>query len=90
MNKKLTTVLKEANKKLKEQKFFSNYHLIVDGDFTDEYNQIILTSPDGRHNFPVTYAETETEAIVAVNAYMVGLSHGKDNSYPKLCDRNNY
>ena len=86
MSKKLSTVLKDANKKLKKNKIFTNYQIMIDGNFTSIYNEIRLSSNDGRHHFPITYAETENDAIAAINAYMTGLSHGKDNSYVHLCD----
>lgn len=40
--------------------------------------------------FPISNAETVGEAIAVINGYMTGLSHGKDNSYPKFCDKDNY
>lgn len=85
MDKKLAKALKDANKKLKDNKIFKNYEITVNGDFTNEYNMIQLTSKKGRI-FPIGNAETTGEAAAIVNAYMVGLGHGKDNSYPKFCD----
>lgn len=90
MGKKLEKALKEANKELKQKKLFDNYVIRVEGNFTGIYNEVQLYNDKTSHVFPVTYAETEGEAIAAVNAYMAGLRHGKDNSYPKLCDRDNY
>ena len=88
MDKKLTKVLKEANKKLREKKIFQNYSLVVDGDFTSEYNEVRLTFK-GRV-FPIANAETVGEALATINGYMAGLSHGENNSYPKMCDKDNY
>ncbi len=90
MNKKLSRTIKEANEKLKKDRIFQNYQITVDGLFTNEYNEVRLSSKDGHSHFPITNAETEGEAIAAINAYMTGLSHGKDNSYPKFCDNGKY
>lgn len=90
MNKKLSKTIKEANEKLKKNKIFQNYQITVDGNFTNEYNEVRLSSTDGHKHFPIINAETEGEAIAAINAYMTGLSHGKINSYPKICDKGNY
>ena len=89
MNKELEKALKKANKELKEKNFFLNYELVVEGDFTTEYNQLYLQNKRG-HTFPVTYVETVGEALRAVEAYMTGLRHGGEKSYPKLCDHDNY
>ena len=86
MSKKLVKALKDANDTLKKKNIFKNYQIVVDGNFTTEYNEIRLSSKDGYHNFPITNVETEGEAIAAINAYMTGLRHGKENSYPKFCD----
>ena len=89
MNKKLSKVLKDANEKIRKENLFKNYRIMVDGDFTSEYNEICLESDKGRR-FPIAWAETEGEAVAAINAYVVGLTHGKDDSYPRVCDRDNY
>ena len=68
---------------------FKNYRIIVDGDFTNEYNEICLEAGKGRR-FPIAWAETEGEAVAAINVYVAGLTHGKENSYPRVCDRDNY
>lgn len=47
MNKKLAKTLKDANKKLKEEKYLVNYQIAIDGDFTSEYNEIRLENKDG-------------------------------------------
>lgn len=88
MGKKLVKALKDANKGLKKRKFLLNYELVIDGDFTTIYNELRLEK-DGRC-FPISNVETEGEAIAAINAYMSGFSHGKDNSYVRLCDSINY
>ena len=89
MNKKLSKFLKDANEKIRKENLFNNYRIMVDGDFTSEYNEICLESGKGRR-FPIAWAETEGEAVAAINAYVVGLTHGKDDSYPRVCDRDNY
>lgn len=89
MNRNLSKVLKDANEKIKKDNIFKNYRIIVDGDFTSEYNEICLESTSGRR-FPIAWAETEGEAAAAINAYVAGLTHGKENSYPRVCDRDNY
>lgn len=89
MNKKLEKVLKDANTEIIKKKFFNNFQINIHGDFKNEYNEIILSAKDGYHNFPIAWAETEGEAIAAINAYMAGLRHGKSNSYPKICDEEN-
>ena len=89
MDKKLAKVLKDANKKLKENKIFQNFEISVNGNFTSEYNDIQLISKKGRM-FPISNAETVGEAIAVINGYMTGLAHGKDNSYTKFCDKDNY
>lgn len=89
MNRNLSKVLKNANEKIKKENIFKNYRIIVDGDFTSEYNEICLESGKGRR-FPIAWAETEGEAVAAINAYVAGLTHGKENSYPRVCDRDNY
>ena len=88
MDKNLSKVLKDANKKLREKKIFQNYCLAVDGDFTSEYNEVRLTFKG--HVFPIANAETAGEAIAVINGYMAGLAHGGNSSYPKMCDKNNY
>ncbi len=88
MDKKLTRVLKDANKKLRDNKYFQNYELEVEGSFTSEYNEVRLTYK-GRV-FPIANAENVGEAIAVINGYLTGLGHGKENSYPKMCDRDNY
>ena len=88
MDKKLKEVLNNANKELKNKKIFQHYEIVVDGDFTNEYNQVEIVA-NCRH-FPITEVKTPEEAIAVIKGYMVGLAHGKDNSYPKLCDKNNY
>ena len=87
MDKKLNEVLNNANKELKNKKIFQYYKIVVDGDFTNKYNQVELVA--NCHHFPITEAETPEEAIAVIKGYMVGLAHGKDNSYPKLCDKKN-
>lgn len=86
MIKKLTKALKDANKQLKERKFLVNYQIVINGDFTGKYNEIRLEYDC--HCFPIAYAETEGEAIAAINAYMSGISHGREKSYVQLCDKN--
>ena len=88
MEKKLAKALKDANKGLKKRKFLLNYELVIDGDFTTIYNELRLEKDGGC--FPISNVETEGEAIAAINAYMSGFSHGKDNSYVRLCDSINY
>lgn len=87
MNKQLTKALNEANKKLKKNGIFNNFKITVEGNFKDEFNDVCLSSEDGRQHFPIASVETEGEAIAAISAYMSGLSHGKDNSYPKICNK---
>lgn len=82
MKKKFENILKERNKALKL--VFKNYKIVVDGDFTSEYNFVNLTY--GYHHFPIATVATEGEAIAAIDGYMAGLAHGKDNSYVKICD----
>ena len=89
MEKKLEKALKDANKKLKERKYFVNYQIEIDGDFTSEYNEIRLANKDGQC-FPIGWAETEGEAVAAIGAYMSGIAHGRDNSYVRMCDNRNY
>lgn len=86
MNKKLEKVLKDANKELKERKYLVKYQIVIGGNFTSVYNEVRLEY-DGRC-FPICNAETEGEAIAAINAYMTGLSHGEEKSYVKFCDKN--
>ena len=88
MTKELEKALKNANKELKERKFLLNYQIVIDGDFTSEYNELRLEK-DG-HCFPICNAETEGEAVAAISAYMSGLAHGQENSYVLMCDKNNY
>ena len=88
MDKKLAKVINDANKRLKDQKIFKNYEIVVDGDFSTEINKVQLTSKKGRF-FPIANVGTVGEAIAVINGYMTGLAHGKDSSYPKLCDKNN-
>lgn len=90
MNKKLSKAIKEANENLKKNKIFRNYQISVDGDFTSEYNEVRLANAKSGRIFPIANAETEGEAIAAISAYMTGLGHGKENSYPRICDRDNY
>lgn len=33
-------------------------------------------------------AETEREDIAIIKAYVIGLRHGEEKSYPKFCDKN--
>ena len=86
MTKKIEKALKAANKELKERKFLSNYQIEIDGDFSNEYNEVRLKSPDGYHHFPIAYAETEGEAIAVIKAYISGFSHGREKSYVRFCD----
>lgn len=88
MDKKLAKVIKEANKRLKDQKIFQNYEIVVEGDFSAEINKVQLTSKKGRF-FPIANVESVSEAIAVINGYVTGLAHGKDSSYPKFCDKNN-
>lgn len=88
MDKKLAKVIKEANKRLKDQKIFQNYEIVVEGDFSTEINKVQLTSKKGRF-FLIAYVESVSEAIAVINGYVTGLAHGKDSSYPKFCDKNN-
>lgn len=88
MNKKLAKALKEANTMLKKDNLFKNHHITINGDFSGIYNEIDLSTNDEVHHFPITYAETEGEAIAAINAYMTGLRHGREKSYPRICDQN--
>ena len=88
MTKKIEKALKAANKKLKERKFLNNYQIVIDGDFSNEYNEVLLTkSPDGCRFFHIANAETEGEAIAAIEAYMSGFSHGIEKSYVRFCDK---
>lgn len=86
MKKKLVKALKDANKELKERKFLVNFQIVIHGNFTSEYNELRLEH-DG-HCFPICYAETEGEAVAAINAYMSGMAHGRDKSYVQFCDKN--
>ena len=87
MTKKIEKALKAANKELKERKFLSNYQIEIDGDFSDEYNEVRLKSPDGCSYFPIANAETEGEAIAVIKAYISGFSHGMEKSYVRFCDQ---
>lgn len=87
MSKKLDAVIKKFNKELKDRKYFTNFSIICDGNFTTKYNSLILRHDKGWHNFPIADVETENEAIAALQGYMAGLSHNKDKSYVKLCDK---
>ena len=87
MTEKILKILTDTNKELKKKNFFKNYEITIDGDFTSEYNFIALES--GSHTFPIATVATEGEAIAAVSAYVTGLRHGKDNSYPAFCDGGN-
>lgn len=87
MTKKIEKALKAANKKLKERKFLNNYQIVIDGNFSNEYNEVLLKSPDGCRCFPIANAETEGEAIAAIEAYMSGFSHGIEKSYVRFCDK---
>lgn len=86
MKKKLAKALKDANKKLKERKFLLNFQIEIRGNFTSEYNELRLEH-DGRC-FPICNVETEEEAVVAIAAYMSGISHGMEKSYVQFCDKN--
>ncbi|MCR5066341.1 MAG: hypothetical protein K6A67_11335 [Bacteroidales bacterium] len=86
MTKKIEKILKEANKELKSRKFLNSYQIEIGGDFSNEYNEVRLTSPDGHHKFPIANAETEGEAIAVIKAYISGFSHGKEKSYVRFCD----
>lgn len=87
MAKKIEKALKAANKELKERKFLNNYQIEIDGDFSNEYNEVRLKSPDGYRFFPIANAETEGEAIAIIQAYMSGFSHGIEKSYVRFCDQ---
>ena len=87
MSKKIIKILADANKKMKEKNFFKTYEITIDGDFTSEYNFINLAG--GHHLFPIATVATEGEAIAAINAYITGLRHGKDDSYTIFCDEEN-
>jgi len=80
MNKKLAKALKDANNELKKEGHFKNFQITI-----DEYLHEVNLSNDG-HNFPIASTDTDEETIVAINAYLNGLRHGNDNSYPKICD----
>lgn len=84
MDKKLTKALKDANKELKRRNFLMNYQIVIDGDFTTEYNELRLER-NGRC-FPIADVGNESEAVAAIQAYLSGFSHGKDKSYVLLCD----
>jgi hypothetical protein len=84
MNKKLASVIKDANKKLKNDNIFKNFEITIDGTFVGDMNFINLSS-DHRH-FPIATVATEIEAVAAIGGYMAGLEQGANNSYPKLCD----
>ncbi len=86
MNKKLQKALKDANKELKDRKYLVKFQIVIDGDFTSEYNEVRLQHDC--HCFPICNAETEGEAIAAIAAYIAGLSHGEEKSYVKFCDKN--
>lgn len=88
MAKKLAKALKDANKKLKERKYLVNYQIEIDGDFTSEFNEIRLAMGNGGC-FPIGWAETEGEAVAAIEAYMSGIAHGHENSYVRMCDKRN-
>lgn len=88
MDKKLAQALTDANKKLKEKNIFENYQLQIDGDFTTEFNEVRLSSNKSSTHFPIANAETEGEAITIIKAYIIGLRHGEEKSYPKFCDKN--
>ena len=87
MSKKLDAVIKKFNKELKDRKFFEHSNINCQGDFSGEYNFLQLSTDDGFHNFPIATVATENEAIAALQGYMAGLSHNKDKSYVKLCDK---
>ncbi len=80
MSKKLEKALKDANKELKNKGHFKNYEITV------EHGRFLNLSND-HHHFPIADIETEEEAIAAINGYLTGLRHGKENSYPKFCDK---
>lgn len=86
MKKKLEKALKDANKRLKEKKFLVKYQLVIDGDFTSEYNELRLEN--NGNCFPICYAETEGEAVAAISAYMSGFEHSMEKSYVQFCDKN--
>lgn len=86
MDKELMKVLDKANKELKQQKIFGNYQIRIDGDFTTEYNGVELVYE--HRTFPIANAATTGEAKIIIEAYICGLQHGEDKSYPKWCDKN--
>ena len=85
MAKLLATVLKNANKELKERKFLNNFEIEVSGSFKSEYNEVRLHR--NGHCFPIANAATQSEAIVAIEAYISGFAHGQNTSYVQFCDK---
>ena len=84
MTKRLIKALKDANKKIA----FKNFEIRIEGDFSDEYNNLVLASTKTSQQFPISSVANEAEAIVSIDAYLSGLNHGADQSYPNFCDRN--
>ena len=85
MAKSLATVLKNANKALKERKFLNNFEIEVSGNFTSEYNEVRLHH--NGHFFPIANVATKSEAIAAIEAYISGFAHGQNSSYVQYCDK---
>lgn len=79
MNKKLEKLIKKSNKELKERNIFQKFQILVEYYAGELF---IILGHDGRQ-FPITTVKTEDMAIAAIEAYMVGLQHGENNSYPR-------
>ena len=84
--RKLEKVLKDANETLKKEKYLMNYQIVINGNFSSKYNEVRLEYDCSC--FPICNAETEGEAIAAINAYMTGFRHGQENSYVQYKDKN--
>ena len=70
---------------LKERKFLNNFEIEVSGSFKSEYNEVRLHI--NGHCFPIANAATQSEAIVAIEAYISGFAHGQNTSYVQFCDK---
>lgn len=84
ISKKLEKALKKANKELKEKEHFVNSQIRI-----DDHGFLTLSTNDLGHNFPIGIknAETDDMAIMVIEAYLSGLRHEKEKSYPKFCDQ---
>ena len=84
ISKKLEKALKKANKELKEEEHFVNSQIRI-----DNHGFLTLSTNDLGHNFPIGIENVETDdmAIMMIEAYLSGLRHEKEKSYPKLCDQ---